>query len=150
MPGLNNTLVESLRNYLLDREDLNQLNLNELELKDPDLEEAVKDGAMAYDLIPPLSTTGLGGISVDSKEWYLIKRWSAIEAMQRLVFLHVRNRNPVNDQGFQVDEFGKASEWKTIKGELVFDIRAQTERYKRLLDLQAFGGSTVSLDSTIS
>lgn len=142
---MSNTLIESLRDYLLDREELNQLNLNKVELEDPDLTGAVKDGIIAYDLALPLSTTDISAIDVEGKTWYYIKRLATIEALQRLVFLHIRNRVLVNDQGFQVDEFGKASDWKLVKNEMTRDIQSKVERYKRALDLQSFFGvSSVS------
>ena len=145
MAGLNNTLTESLRDYLLDREELNQLNLNEVELADPDLQGAVKDGIIAYDLTLPLSTTDISAIDTEGKTWYYIKRLATIEALQRLVFLHVRNRNPVNDQGFKVDKFSKASDWKLLKDGMITDLQSKVERYKRALDLQSFSGvSSVS------
>lgn len=145
MAGLSNNLIDSLRNYLLDLEELNQLNLEELELKDSILEEAVYEGVHAYDLIPPLSTIDIIKVDISSKEWFLIKQLAALQAIQRLVFLHVRNRNPSNDQGFQVDEFNKASEWLRVRANIMSELRPTIITYKRILDFQSFQGSSVSL-----
>lgn len=157
MAGSLNLLVEDLRSYVVDLEDFNFLNLEEEELLDEQLEKAVLDGAVAFDLVPPLSSTdvnssafqektNLTGTSTTARTWYFVKRFATIEVLDVLVKIHIRNRNPVNDQGFQVEEFSKAPDWSNLRTQLRTELLTQTKEYKRLLQYAAFDGSqTVSM-----
>ena len=112
------------------------------------LEEAVRDGALAYDFVLPLSTTLIEGKAVsafDAKQWYLIKRFAGIEAIKSLAFLHIRNFNPVNDQGFTVEEYGKWKEWLELRGVLLKELTNTTSDYKRMMNLQSMNWGTTSL-----
>lgn len=145
-----NHLVEDLRKYVVDLKDFNYLNLKQEELLDSQLKTAVLEGAMAYDLIPPISTTDataitkvlMYGASETAKKWYFIKRFASIEVIQALVFIHIRNRNPVNDHGFTVDEFNKAPEWERMRQILRKEVRDDVREYKRMLEYRGFGVGT--------
>ena len=157
MAGSLNLLVEDLRKYVVDLEDFNFLNLKEEELLDEQLEKAVKDGAIAFDLLPPISTTdvtseayaekdNLTGTSATARTWYYVKRFATVEVIDLLIKIHIRNQNQVNDQGFQVEEFGKAPDWAALRSQLRMELREDVREYKRLLQYSAFDGShTVSL-----
>lgn len=157
MAGSLNLLVEELRNYVVDLEDFNFLNLKEEELLDEQLEKAVLDGAIAYDLVPPISSTdvttsafltkgNLTGTSETARTWYFIKRFASLEVLDVLIKIHIRNRNQVNDQGFQVEEFGKASEWSNLRTQLRTELKKDLSEYKRILQFAGFDGSqTISL-----
>ncbi|MFA7709483.1 MAG: hypothetical protein WCY30_00085 [Candidatus Neomarinimicrobiota bacterium] len=145
MTGLSN-LVDSLRRFVVDLPEWNKLNFNDIELDDKLLEEAVKDGIMRYDLLPPLSTTNIQSLSETSREWYFIKRTSAIELFQRLVIMNIRNQHSVSDPGLiHVDEFNKASAWESLKGNFIMEIEAKATRYKRALALSGMSCDTISM-----
>lgn len=157
MAGSQNYLTESLRDYLVDLEDFNLLNLKQEELLDAQLKKAVLDGAQAYDLIPPLSTTNVDtfteaniiGPTITGKLWYIIKQYATIEAIQLLIKINIRNRNRINDQGFQVEEFGKADEWAALRRIMKEEVNKTARDYKRALEYASFGSGgslTVSLD----
>lgn len=153
MAGLPNYLVEALRAYLVDRKEFNHLNLHKQDLIDEILEDAVRDGATAFDLVPPLSSTDviilteadLIGTSFNAKNWYYIKRFAAIAAIQSLVFINIRNRNSVNDNGFQVEEYDKARDWETVRSAMETKLEKDVNKYKRILQYQGFVATTVSL-----
>ena len=146
MPGSNSNLIESLRGYILDLKEFNDLNLNEEELDSTVLSEAVQDGIQRYDLVPPFSTTDQNSIDITDKMWYLIKRCAAIEAFQRLIYLNVRNRIPVDDSGMiRVDEMSKANDWDAVKNGLIKEVQPKIVQYKRTVALMSMSPGYISM-----
>lgn len=148
MSGLDNSLIEALGKYIVDLPDYNHLNLGEKELDSELLEEAIRDGAMEYDLVLPLSTTEVEGKTLadfDPKLWLLIKKFAALEVLKSLVFIHIRNFNPVNDQGFTVQEFSKWKEWLSLRGELHQELAQKVSNYKRTVNIQSMNAGWTTL-----
>ena len=145
MPGLNSNLVDSLRKFIIDLPEYNQLNFNEEELSIPLIEAAVKDGIMRFDLLPPISSTSADSLLETSKHWYFIKRLSAVEAIQMIVFKNVRNKHTVSDPGMiNVDEFDKAAEWDVVKNNIISEIEPKIIQYKRALSFAGMNAQIVS------
>ena len=146
MPGAKDNLIDSLRNYILDLPEFNDLNFNEEELDENVLGRAIDDGIVRYDLIPPSSSTDIEILESNKKLWYFIKRCAAIEAIQSLIFLHVRNRNPVADVGgVQVDEMNKAPDWDRVKQTMIQEIETRAQEYKRILSLMSMPYGVISM-----
>lgn len=144
-------LVENLREYLLDLEQFNDLNLGQETLPPELMKGAVQDGINEYDVTLPLSTTSELELeaSITGPKWYLVKQLAACNALDRVIVVEIRNRNPVNDAGFQVDEHDKAPDWKALvldwRRRLLATPGGQIVSYKRSLELRGFQAQTVSM-----
>lgn len=139
-------LIASVRKFFMDLASENELNFQEEELSDELISEAIYDGLDLYNTsVMPVTIIATENIEPRGAPWAFIKRFATAEAIQRLVFQHVRNQNPVNDSGFQVDEYSKGPEWATVRANLLQEVKLDAERYKRQQQYGSFIATGVSL-----
>lgn len=145
MSGLNSALVNELEIYVMDQPEYNRLEMGAKQFEPERYEEAIRDGIRRYNAIPPLSTVDPETLTTDDDAWFYIKQLSAIEALNALIMWHVRNRNPVNDHGLQVDEMSKGADWSSVRQVLYQEIRPDVEQFKRNQQYRAFQSDSVSM-----
>ncbi|KKK74921.1 hypothetical protein LCGC14_2878920 [marine sediment metagenome] len=145
------SLVTDLREYVMDSEEYNLLNLGEVELENETLEGAIRDGLHRYNLILPLSSKTIVNVVTSTSAdgngqlWHVVKKAAAIEAVQKMIFRNIRNQADVNDMGFISQENNKAPLWRAMKKDLMDDFESVAKQYKRGLEYAVFTANPVSI-----